>query len=172
MISSIAAIVAGLSTLLGLVSGLLPNLIKYFETRQQQKHELEIIKIQIEAAKTGIQLEAEYNDGESARKHDISIVPDSPLETLRASVRPVITYLFFFLFMAIKLAAMFVMFRKGANVTEIYNAVWDTYTMAIFGSVIGFWFGSRYMDKLNSSSPNTPETKTSTIRKVFSKRKE
>lgn len=169
MIASISAIIAGLSTLMGFVSGLLPNIMKHYETRMQQKHDLEVLKTQIEAAKTGVQLEAEFNDGESAREHDNTLVPDSPLETLRASVRPVITYLFFFLFMAIKLAAVFLMFRQGSNIVEIYNTVWDTYTMAIFGSVIGFWFGSRYMDKVNSQPTNTTSGTTSVIRKIFKK---
>lgn len=149
MIMSIGAIIASFSTIMGLLSGFIPNFIKYVEMKAQHKHELELLRLKIEAASRGIELEAVVNDGASARDHDTYIAGSGPMETLRASVRPVITYSFFLLFMIVKLSVVALMFTKGANTMDIINTVWDAYTMAIFGSVIGFWFGTRAMTRLN-----------------------
>ena len=86
---------------------------------------------------------ADIEEGKSVRQHDALVTGDGWIFTLRTAVRPVLTFLFFFLFLIIKLVAVFAMLQQGAPVVEILNAVWDEYTVAIFGSIIGFWFGHR-----------------------------
>lgn len=158
MILSIGAIVASLSTIFGLLSGLIPNFLKYLEMKAQHKHEVELLRLQIEAASRGIEMQAIANDRDSARDHDVTISGNGFMEALRASVRPVITYAFFGLFVVVKVSAVVLLFRQGTNPMEILNTIWDAYTMAIFGSVLGFWFGSRSMQRLNESSSDNNET--------------
>jgi hypothetical protein len=48
------------------------------------------------------------------------------------------------------------MFEQGKNPVEILNAVWDVYTIAIFGSIMGFWFGSRAITNLTNIYTKNP----------------
>jgi|DEB0MinimDraft_4_1074332.scaffolds.fasta_scaffold73380_2 hypothetical protein len=144
-----------LSTIFGVISGVLPNLVKILERRQDYKYEIELTKIKLEAAARGLDIQQSIADsqaiveeGKSLRDHDLYLNGNKFLDTLRASVRPLLTYFFFFMFCGIKIAAATLMFKEGYNSLEVLQAVWDIYTVAIFGSVIGFWFGSRAMTKL------------------------
>lgn len=144
-----------LTTIFGLVSGVLPSVVKIFERKQEYQHELELIRLKMEAAKQGLEFEAiaraaqaDADESKSLRDHDSAITYGGRMETLRASVRPVLTYFFFALFCIIKLAAVTLMFTDGYDAKEILAMVWDTYTVAIFGAIMGFWFGSRAMTRL------------------------
>jgi hypothetical protein len=138
------------SAVVGLLTSAIPSLVKILEKRQESSHEIKLMEMRIEAASKGIDLQryiedskADIEEGKSVRQHDALVAGDGWIFTLRAAVRPVLTFLFFFLFLIIKLVAVFAMLQQGAPVVEILNAVWDEYTVAIFGSIIGFWFGHR-----------------------------
>lgn len=138
------------SAVVGLLTSAIPSLVKILEKRQESSHEIKLMEMRIEAASKGIDLQryiedskADIEEGKSVRQHDALVTGDGWIFTLRTAVRPVLTFLFFFLFLIIKLVAVFAMLQQGAPVVEILNAVWDEYTVAIFGSIIGFWFGHR-----------------------------
>lgn len=139
-----------ISAVVGLFTSAIPSLVKILEKRQESSHEIKLMEMRIEAASKGIDLQryiedskADIEEGKSVRQHDALVAGDGWIFTLRTAVRPVLTFLFFFLFLIIKLVAVFAMLQQGAPVVEILNAVWDEYTVAIFGSIIGFWFGHR-----------------------------
>ena len=138
------------SAVVGLLTSAIPSLVKILEKRQESSHEIKLMEMRIEAASKGIDLQryiedskADIEEGKSVRQHDALVAGDGWIFTLRTAVRPVLTFLFFFLFLIIKLVAVFAMLQQGAPVVEILNAGWDEYTVAIFGSIIGFWFGHR-----------------------------
>jgi len=138
------------SAVVGLLTSAIPSLVKILEKMQESSHEIKLMEMRIEAASKGIDLQryiedskADIEEGKSVRQHDALVAGDGWILTLRTAVRPVLTFLFFFLFLIIKLVAVFAMLQQGAPVVEILNAVWDEYTVAIFGSIIGFWFGHR-----------------------------
>lgn len=155
--------IAIISSILGLLSGFLPVLIKLLEKRMDYKYELEITKMRIEAAYRGYELsvlsesiKADVEEGKSLRDHDSSLTGNEFLENLRASIRPVLTYAFFFLFLFVKVIAIFLMINTGASVVEMLNTVWDVYTISIFGSIIGFWFGNRSMLAMSNMYTKNP----------------
>lgn len=146
-----------LSPLLGIFGSLLPNIMRLFERRQEIQYELQRTKMQIEAAtrQAEVQLsvenvKADVQEGESLRSHDTAIDGGKYINALRASIRPVITYCFFLLFVAIKVSAAWVMMNAGANVPEMLRAVWDAETMSLFSTIIAFWFGSRVLEKMDT----------------------
>jgi hypothetical protein len=150
----ITAILAILSPLLGIVGSLLPSIVRIFEKREESKHEIELTKLKMDAA--ALQAEANLDietikaivsDGQSIRQHDSAIDGGKFLNALRASIRPVVTYVFFFTFIAIKMIAMGTMIASGADIPSIVATVWDTETMALFGTIMAFWFGSRFLEK-------------------------
>jgi len=138
------------SAVIGLLTSAIPSLVKILEKRQESGHEIKLMEMRIEAASKGVDIQryiedtkADIEEGKSVRQHDALVTGDGWIFTLRTAVRPVLTFLFFFLFLIIKLVAVFAMLQQGAPVVEILDAVWDEYTVAIFGSIIGFWFGHR-----------------------------
>jgi hypothetical protein len=146
-----------LSPLIGIVGSLLPSIVRLFERKQELKHEIDLAKIKldtaIKAAEANLKLEeikADVAEGQSLRDHDSSIDGGQYLNALRASIRPVITYLFFFLFVAVKVAAAYVMIVDGYSVPEMLRAVWDSETMALFSTIMAFWFGSRVLEKMDN----------------------
>lgn len=145
-----------LSTLFGLLSSLLPTIVNIFQKKVDYAHEIELKKLEYEAARDGIfaqQEMADYraivNEGESVRSHDSDIEYPGFWSSVRASIRPVITYAFFIVFVGVKLAAFAVMVDKGVTPADLLNLIWDEETMAIFSAIMGFWFGSRAIMKFN-----------------------
>jgi hypothetical protein len=143
-----------LSPLFGILGSLLPSIVRIFERKQEIKYEIELTKIKLDAAERQADLtysiEMVKNDAvsrQSALDHDKSLDGGVFINALRASIRPVITYTFFFLFCAVKIAAAYVMLSTGQSVPEMLKAVWDIETMSLFSTIIAFWFGSRVMEK-------------------------
>jgi hypothetical protein len=143
-----------LSPLFGIIGSLLPSIVRIFERKQEIKYEIELTKIKLDAAErqADLQFDVEMvkNDAvsrQSALDHDKSLDGGWFINALRASIRPVVTYTFFFLFVAVKVAAAYVMLKTGQSVPEMLKAVWDVETMSLFSTIIAFWFGSRVMEK-------------------------
>ena len=143
-----------LSPLFGIFGSLLPSIVRIFERKQEIKYEIELTKIKLDAAERQADLnfniemvKADSNLRQSALDHDKSIDGGKYINALRASIRPVITYTFFSLFVAVKVAAAYVMINTGQSIPEMLKAVWDVETMSLFSTIIAFWFGSRVMEK-------------------------
>jgi len=150
-----------LSPLFGILGSLLPSIVRIFERKQEIKYELELTKIKIDAAERQADLnfnvevvKADAQSRQSALDHDKSLDGGKFINALRASIRPVITYSFFFVFVAIKIAAAYVMLSTGQSVPAMLDAVWDAETMALFSTIIAFWFGSRMMEKQERMAPS------------------
>lgn len=141
-----------------LVSGLinaLPLFTKLFGAYMDIKKEIRLKEMEIELEKANLatrldisKVIADLREGESLRNHDNTIDDRGFIGGLRASVRPVVTYVFFALFFAVKGAAIYhVVTVGGLGFTEAMPLIWDESTQAIFGAVCGFWFGGRAIEK-------------------------
>ena len=136
-------------TLIGLFSSAIPNLVKYLERSQENKHEVELIKLKMEAAAQGLEydriaatVKATVEEGKSIRDHDVELTDNKFINMVRASIRPVLTIFFFLCFVAIKATVAWIMISNGAPAELVLNTVWDVYTNAIFGAIMGFYFGT------------------------------
>lgn len=143
-----------LSPLFGILGSLLPSVVRIFERKQEIKYEIELTKIKLDAAERQADLtysiemvKGDAQSRQSALDHDKSLDGGKYINALRASIRPVITYTFFFLFVGVKVAAAYVMLSSGQSVPEMLKAVWDVETMSLFSTIIAFWFGSRVLEK-------------------------
>jgi len=147
--------VAIIGALLGAVTGVIPDIVGYFQKRENNKHELEVLRLQMEAKEKGTKLDmafeelkADLGEGDSLRRHDSSLHGGKFMDALRASVRPVITYCFFILFAMVEGSAIwFMAHNTEMNFVEIMTAIWDENTQGMFAAILGFWFGSRAMNK-------------------------
>jgi len=125
-----------------------------FERKQELQHEIELTKIKLDAARQEAQLQvmveeskADTAEEQSVRSFDNNVDGGKFINALRASIRPVITYVFFAMFLAVKISAAYVMIHNGTSIPEMLKAVWDTETMALFSTIMAFWFGSRVLEK-------------------------
>jgi hypothetical protein len=144
-----------LSPLFGIVGSLLPSVVKIFERKQEIQYEMEMNRLRMEAALQNAEIQiaiedakADVADAKSVRSYDNNIDGGRFINALKSSIRPVITYVFFALFVAVKIAAAYVMIQQGDSIPVMLNAVWDTDTMALFGTIIAFWFGARVLEKM------------------------
>tara|TARA_R110000824_G_scaffold212721_4_gene399051 strand:- start:87 stop:536 length:450 start_codon:yes stop_codon:yes gene_type:complete len=138
-----------LGSLLGFGTSFLPKVMDYFQDRSDKKHELLVMEVQIKQQKElaiqkleMVNVEADIREVEALQK---SMQPTGVawVDGLRGSVRPVITYLFFLLFIFVEVSAYLALTANGVSGLDALNAVWDEDTKALFAAVIAFWFGGR-----------------------------
>lgn len=164
--------IALISTIIGLLSSTIPSLIKFFEKRQDYKYELEFRKLEVEAALKGIELQtriesikAAVAEANAIYAHDSQLDGGPSINKLRASVRPIITYAFFGMFITIKLVLMATYIGQGLHPLQIASLLWDEQTVSIFSMIIAFWFGSRAIEKLDYINTPNPGISSSSIKR-------
>lgn len=112
--------------------------IKYDEIKTQTASDEKISLIDAQKS----EMEAIYN-------HDIGIGKGSSqwMINLRASVRPVITYGFFFLLVGIDAVLAYRGLSSGVDFNVLADQLWDDETQALFAAIIAFHFGGRAFGK-------------------------
>lgn len=144
-----------LGSLLGFGTSFLPSILDYFRTKQDHKHKLEEMKLQVELMEKRSELKiaeldahADIEETKGIYQHDRSIDAGGFINALRGSVRPVLTYLFFFMFVGMKATLIYAMINNlNIDWTTAIIEAWDEQTAALFAAVMSFWFGGRAVSK-------------------------
>ena len=146
-----------LSTVFGSLTSFLPEVISYFNKKQDQKFELNKMELQskLDLQKSAntineLNVQADISEGKSLYDHDASLDGGWFINALRASIRPVLTILFFIIWATIKIIVLVNATSKGVELIPLLPLIWDNDTAAIYGSILGFWFGSRSIEKLRN----------------------
>jgi hypothetical protein len=142
-----------LGSLLGFLGSAFPQILKFFQEAHDRRHELAILNLQMEQQRQGHQqrLEEIQRDGDIKQslalyQHDSQPAGYKWVEALRASVRPILTYAFFLLFAAVKIAGLYTMVGfDGMSLAVALPLIWDAETQALFAAIMTFWFGQRAM---------------------------
>jgi len=144
-----------IGSLLGFGTSFLPKVMDYFKEKRDQGHELAMMDKQLEQRKAigeqklqMVHVDADIRESEALLKHDADITKKASqwVINLSASVRPVMTYLFFIEFFGLSIAVFADVITK-----EEYQQIWNDPTQALFATVVSFWFGSRTFNR-NSHS--------------------
>ena len=156
-----------LSGILGFATSGLPSVLDFFKQKGDQKHEREMAKLDMERslamAEKGfasqerieefrtdqVEMETYAQERVALYEHDAKMSQNaSPwVNNLRASVRPIITYIFVFLLLFTDIVGMIWAVKTGVDFATAMELVFSDEEMAIVASIIGFWFGSRHWDK-------------------------
>jgi len=156
-----------LSTLLGFASGGLPKVLDFFQDRGDKKHELALMAMQrereIALAKEGYIAQAKVEEIKTEQiamqtqaqeklamwKHDMKIGEGAStwVINLRASVRPVVTYLFVGLLITVDVAGIWYAYSTGVAFADAMDQVFSDDEMSILAAIIAFWFGSQAFSK-------------------------
>ena len=156
-----------ISTALSFLMGGLPKLLDFFQDKSDKAHELELAKMQterelqmlergyvaqakIEEIRTDqVQMQTQAQERGAMYQHDIEIGKSASqwIINLRASVRPVVTYLFVLLLIVVDIASIWWAWSSGAAFAEAIPMVFDADEMQILASIIAFWFGTQAFAK-------------------------
>ena len=147
-----------LGSLLGFATSTVPSLIDFFKDKEVQSNKMEEFKLQIEAKKQGIDLDIKLLDAKKElEEHKLLLAHDTSLghqtgfiNSLRAFVRPFITYTFFITFIGVKVVLVYHAIIVGDDLNAVMDVVWDAETEGLFAAVVSFWFGSRAMPAIKS----------------------
>lgn len=161
------------STLGGLLISMLPKLMELFQSKNDQRHEAELARIQTErelqlaaqgfAAQAKVEemrtdqvsMQADAAMTQAALLHDAKIMEKAAswVSTYVGTVRPTVTYLFVFELLFINLGLGWYvwthpeMIKSVDDLIRIGNEIFSDEEMAMLGGIMGFWFGSRGQNK-------------------------
>ena len=121
-----------LGSVLGFGTSFLPKVMDYFQDKADKKHELEIMTRQAEIQLDRTAIDANIREVETIHEHDASLDGGGFVNGLRASVRPVITYIFMALFVGVEVTTYYLLIQNG---------------VAMWASILAFWFGGRQFRK-------------------------
>lgn len=144
--------IALLGSLLGFGTSFLPQVLGFFQEKQAHKNRLDEMRLRGELAAQGVNLELQVLDKKAEIEETKAIYsyanPSSGFSAgLAASVRPIITYMFFALFMATKVVIMVKVMEQGGDWMDSVELMFDDETKALFAAIISFWFGNRAVSK-------------------------
>ncbi len=148
-----------LGSLLGFGTSFLPKVLDFFQDKQDKKHELNMMDKQLEAQKLLhsqkidlAQVEADIREVEALHKEQAQTVARGPtwLAALSGSVRPIITYAFFGLFIFVEYSLYSALMEAGVSMGDAAKLVWTEEVQSLFAAVISFWFGNRTREKLDA----------------------
>jgi len=156
-----------LSGILGFATSGLPSVLKFFEQKGDQNHEREMAKIEMQRslamAEKGFasqekieELKTEQVSMDTYTQERVALYKNDEASAegastwvvnLRASVRPIITYIFVIILLVVDFVGLYWAIQSGHNYSEAMHIVFSDEEMAILASIIGFWFGSRHWEK-------------------------
>jgi hypothetical protein len=156
-----------ISTLLGFASGGLPKVLDFVQDRGDKKHELALMaanrereialaregfvaQARVEEIKTEqIAMQTQTQERLAMYKHDMKIGEGAStwVINLRASVRPIVTYLFVGLLIVVDVAGIWYAYSTGVPFAAAMDMVFSDDEMSILAAIIAFWFGSQAFSK-------------------------
>jgi hypothetical protein len=121
----------------------------YVAQQQIEAIKLDEIKTQTSSDERQALIGAQQSEMQAIYAHDTSLNEGTSqwMKDLRASVRPVITYGFFFLLVAIDATLAYKGITGGVEFTVLADQLWDNETQALFAAIISFHFGGRAFGK-------------------------
>ena len=139
-----------LGALLGFFSSAFPDLIKLYRDRQDKAHELAILQLQMQQQSQGHQerleeIGATADIAEASALYQTYTTHIAWVDALNGTVRPVLAYAFFLVYAYVKYLKYTVM-PENALIWQV-EAIWGDEDMAIFASIVSFYFGSRALSR-------------------------
>jgi hypothetical protein len=121
-----------------------------FEAQERIEH-IKSEQLETESAASTKQalIGAQQAEMQAVYAHDTALNEGTSewMKNLRASVRPVITYGFFFLLVFVDVGLFAYGWNSGVSFSELAEMLWDSDTQALFASIIAFHFGGRAFGK-------------------------
>ena len=152
-----------LGSIFGGLFRLAPEVLKFLDKKNERAHELSMFQLQtdLEKMRGEFKMEEKYVDYSIQQMDTIKEAFKEQAETAKAAgwfvaaisalVRPGITWALFFMYAAVKAAALVIAFKTGADWTEVISKCWDEDDFGVFTMCITFWFVGRSVEKYQKS---------------------
>jgi hypothetical protein len=152
-----------LGSIFGGLFRLAPEVLKFLDKKNERQHELSMFQLQtdLEKMRGEFKMEEKYVDYSIQQMDTIKEAFKEQAETAKAAgwfvaaisalVRPGITWALFFMYAAVKAAALVIAFKTGADWTEVISKCWDEDDFGVFTMCITFWFVGRSVEKYQKS---------------------
>jgi hypothetical protein len=150
-----------LASIAGFITSIIPEFIRLKKEKHDKDHELKIIDRQIEYSK----ISQNNNLSMLGIKRDISEFSAlystyntgiSWIDAFNGTVRPMLTYCFFGLYVYIKLL-QYKLYACTEEILEYVDIIWNNNDQTIFAGIISFYFGQRAFNKLRKNNIKTPK---------------
>ena len=150
-----------LGSIFGGVFRLAPEILKFLDKKNERSHELNMFQLQtdLEKMRGQFRMEEKYVEHSVAQLDTIKEAFKEQSETAKnagwfvsaisALVRPGITWALFFMYAAVKVAALYMAFLTNAPWYEVIQQSWDADDFGLFTMCISFWFVGRSIEKYN-----------------------
>ena len=150
-----------LGSIFGGLFRLAPEVLKFLDKKNERSHELNMFQLQtdLEKMRGQFRMEEKYVEHSVAQLDTIKEAFKEQSETAKnagwfvsaisALVRPGITWALFFMYAAVKVAALYMAFLTNAPWYEVIQQTWDADDFGIFTMCISFWFVGRSIEKYN-----------------------
>lgn len=145
---------------------MVPEVLKLFQDKRDKEHELALLQMQsamvdkkadndLENTLVNASAQQSLATQESYRA-DMRATLDAGygwVAALAASVRPVITYLFFFLYVAVKYSQIQLLvnptlpWQTAITFSQAIGVAWSEEDTALFSAIMAFWFSERLLRK-------------------------
>jgi hypothetical protein len=153
-----------LGGLLGGVTRLMPEALKFFDRKAERAHELALLASNLEADKARLagQLavasassqQAEFTSALSALQESVKSQGVSSgvpwIDGISAMVRPTVTYVVFGMWVMVKCASLATVITHSATLADFTHAIdvwWVPNDQAMLAAILNFWFLGRVFDK-------------------------
>jgi hypothetical protein len=148
-----------LGSIFGGLFRLAPEVLKFLDKKNERQHELSMFQLQtdLEKMRGEFKMEEKYVDYSIQQMDTIKAAFQEQAETAKAAgwfvagisalVRPGITWALFFMYAAVKAAALIMAFQTGGSWIEVITKVWDEDDFAMFNMCLTFWFVGRSIEK-------------------------
>ena len=152
-----------LGSIFGGLFRLAPEVLKFFDRKDDRKHELAMYGLQIDLEKTKgqVKIEEKYIDYGIAQTQAIQTAFEGQAKEAAASyrwvaalsalVRPMVTYILFGMYVAFKITIIVHAVNSGANWIDIARNHWTPDDFAMLNMILTFWFLGRSIEKRSNS---------------------
>ena len=150
-----------LGSIFGGLFRLAPEILKFFDKANERKHELSMFRLQtdLEKLRGEFRMEERYVDYSIQQLDTIKAAFQEQQTTAKqagwfvsaisALVRPGITWCFFFMYAAVKIAAIVIAFQTNASWYDVVTKVWDADDFGVFTMCLTFWFVGRSIERVS-----------------------
>lgn len=146
------ALLAALPAILGAIAGMVPALVQLFTLKANNAFQIEMAKLQLQGQKDNIALQVDLAGAQADIRQADAIYSFGSsssgikwVDALAVLIRPVITIIFFGLWLLLEVCLFIYGVNSGYDLGQLVKLLWPDETQAMFGAIIGFWFGDRMM---------------------------
>lgn len=146
--------IAAITAILGFLTSLGPAVVSYFELKENNAQAVRLEELKQRGRREELAGQVDVADAQADIRQADRIYGFASgasgyrfVDALAAIIRPYVTFVFFHFFLLIEAALFIYGVNSGYDLGQLAKLLWDDNTQAIFGAIMGFWFGDRMLKR-------------------------